>query len=159
VTPVVRTRAVTAALLSGLLVAGICSHGSAAGQTACKRVSRHVILNLNDDKHHHVIDHAFDARRAGHPRILHIRRQEADANRRASLRGIPTRRGYDRDEYPPALSDEGGRGAHRPLYQVVGEPQCWTTYGHAAPSVLQRAKLRFRTLGGRAGGEPNAMRL
>jgi Deoxyribonuclease NucA/NucB len=113
VTLAVRTRAATAALLTSvLLVTGIGSQGAAAGQTACKRVARHVILDLNDDKHHHVIDHAFDARRAGQPRVLHIRRGEARANRRASLRGIPTRRGYDRDEYPPAMSDEGGKGAH-----------------------------------------------
>ena len=32
-------------------------------------------------------------------------------HRRESLRGIPTKKGYDRDEYPPAMTDEGGRGA------------------------------------------------
>jgi hypothetical protein len=55
--------------------------------------------------------HAFDARRTGHPRVLHIRRYEGSANRRASLRGISTKPGYDRDEYPPAMTDEGGEGA------------------------------------------------
>ena len=44
-------------------------------------------------------------------RVLHFRRYEATANRRASLRGIPTKKGFDRDEYPPAMSDEGGKGA------------------------------------------------
>ena len=78
---------------------------------SCKRVPRHVIVNLNDDKHHNVIDHAFDARRAGHPRVLHIRRAERWANRAAALRGIPKKRGYDRDQYPPAMADEGGKGA------------------------------------------------
>jgi hypothetical protein len=52
------------------------------------------------------------ARRKGQRRVLHIRRYEAAANRRASLRGIPTKRGYDRGEYPPAMSDEGGKGAY-----------------------------------------------
>jgi hypothetical protein len=47
----------------------------------------------------------------GQPRVPHVRRYEATANRRASLRGIPTKPGYDRDEYPPAMSDEGGKGA------------------------------------------------
>lgn len=79
---------------------------------ACKRIPRHVIVDLNDDRHHNVIDHAFDARRAGHPRVLHLRRQERWANRRAALRGVPTRKGYDRDQYPPAIADEGGKGAH-----------------------------------------------
>ena len=27
------------------------------------------------------------------------------------MRGIPTKKGFDRDEYPPAMSDEGGKGA------------------------------------------------
>lgn len=78
---------------------------------ACKRIPRHVIVDLNDDKHHNVIDHAFDARRAGHPRVLHIRRAERWANRAAALRGIPTKKAYDRDQYPPAMADEGGKGA------------------------------------------------
>jgi hypothetical protein len=101
------------ALLLGVFVVTGLLGSSAAARTpaACKRIPRHVVVDLNDDKHNEVIDHAFDARRAGHPRILHIRRLEAKANRRASLRGIPTKKGFDRDEYPPAISDEGGKGA------------------------------------------------
>ena len=30
---------------------------------------------------------------------------------RKYYRGIPTKKGFDRDEYPPAMSDEGGKGA------------------------------------------------
>ena len=33
------------------------------------------------------------------------------ANRRQSLKGIPTKKNLDRDEYPPAMFDEGGTGA------------------------------------------------
>jgi hypothetical protein len=78
---------------------------------ACKRIPRHVFVDLNDNRHSSVIDHAFDARRAGHPRVLHILRQERWANHSAALSGIPKRRGYDRDQYPPAIADEGGKGA------------------------------------------------
>lgn len=49
--------------------------------------------------------------RRRYPTVLHIDRAGADANRRESLAGIATRKGYDRDEYPPALAREGGRGA------------------------------------------------
>lgn len=35
----------------------------------------------------------------------------ADARRAESLRGWPTRKGFDLDEYPPASSYDGGRGA------------------------------------------------
>jgi len=40
---------------------------------------------------------------------LHIRRDEAVAKRRASLKASRPSPGFDRDEYPPAMSDEGGR--------------------------------------------------
>ncbi len=45
------------------------------------------------------------------PSILTVDRPGADANRSAALRGIPTKPGYDRDEYPPAMFDEGGASA------------------------------------------------
>lgn len=62
-------------------------------------------------KHAAVADHVLDAVRAGQPEVLHIARDEAGQNRRRSLAGVPTRPGFDRDEYPPAVSDEGGAGA------------------------------------------------
>jgi hypothetical protein len=93
----------------GLTVAG--ANGVTEIRAACTLTRDLVVVDLDDYKHRHIIDHALDARRAGHRRILHIRRDEATANRRASLRGIPTKPRYDRDEYPPAMSDEGGKGA------------------------------------------------
>jgi hypothetical protein len=36
-----------------------------------------VIVNLDDDRHHRPNDHAFDARRAGYPRVFHVLREEA----------------------------------------------------------------------------------
>ena len=83
-----------------------------ATRDSCERVDRPVVVDLHNIKHDPVIDHAFDAIALGKPRILHIARDEAKTNRRLSLRGIPTKEGYDRDEYPPAMSDEGGKGAH-----------------------------------------------
>jgi hypothetical protein len=87
------------------------AHAATENEAACTLTRKLVVVDLDNVKHRHILDHAFDARRNGHPRVLHIRRSEATANRRASLRGIPTKRGYDRDEYPPAMSDEGGQGA------------------------------------------------
>lgn len=47
----------------------------------------------------------------GHSSICTIDRKGADQNRDESLRGIPTKRGFDRDEWPMAMCAEGGRGA------------------------------------------------
>jgi Deoxyribonuclease NucA/NucB len=46
----------------------------------------------------------------GWPRTLVLNRPGADARRERLLRDIPTRDGYDRDEYPPAVARGRGRG-------------------------------------------------
>ncbi len=69
------------------------------------------IVDLDDRKHARILDHTHDAIERGLPSRLTIDRPEARTNRRLSLRGIPAKSGYDRDEYPPAASEEGGKGA------------------------------------------------
>lgn len=53
--------------------------------------------------------YAYDAN--GYPEILTIDRPSAKNNRRVSLKGIDKIPGKDLDEYPPAMSREGGIGA------------------------------------------------
>ena len=55
--------------------------------------------------------HIADAQSAGYPSVLTINRPSARQQRVESLRGTPVREGADRDEYPPAMFLEGGRGA------------------------------------------------
>jgi RHS repeat-associated protein len=57
--------------------------------------------------------HIARAQAAGQPRTLTVDRAGAAVNRREALRGMPTKAGKDRDEYPPAMFKEGGRGASR----------------------------------------------
>ncbi|WP_046213082.1 NucA/NucB deoxyribonuclease domain-containing protein [Paenibacillus wulumuqiensis] len=56
-------------------------------------------------------DHIKDAIAAGESAICTIDRKGAKENRRESLKGIETRKGYDRDEWPMAMCKEGGAGA------------------------------------------------
>lgn len=55
--------------------------------------------------------HAEDAIAAGKPNVLTIDRTNTAARRRDSLRGTKAKPGFDRDEFPPAMFEEGGRGA------------------------------------------------
>ncbi|SCX09156.1 MULTISPECIES: NucA/NucB deoxyribonuclease domain-containing protein [Agrobacterium] len=55
--------------------------------------------------------HIVDAQALGQPSVLTLDRPGTSARRAASLRGIPTKPGMDRDEYPPATFAEGGAGA------------------------------------------------
>ncbi|MGK9233718.1 hypothetical protein KXS07_19445 [Inquilinus limosus] len=52
--------------------------------------------------------HIDDAQAMGFPSVLTYDPAGKNARRAASLRGIPTRPGYDRDEYPPAAFAENG---------------------------------------------------
>ena len=88
------------------------AQSTTAGSTAeagCIRQKRAVVVSLA--KYPNIADHVRDAIRSGQPVILHIDRTHADAHRAASTDDLPTKRGYDRDEYPPAMSREGGESA------------------------------------------------
>lgn len=108
--------AVLAALGGAMRGAGGSGSGTAAG-SGCKagqeRTSRVVHVRLPASRYPHIADHVADAV-AGRaedggsarrwPGVLRINRRGADGRRDALLRGIPTRDGFDRDEYPPAMA-------------------------------------------------------
>lgn len=108
-----RTRAAAVlALGGGALLAGAAGLATTDdGPPSCEIVKPGIYVDLDDAKDAKTIDHARAAVRRGQPRILHLDRKDADAHRAASLRGIPTEPGMDRDEYPPAATVEGGAGA------------------------------------------------
>lgn len=88
--------------------------------------------------------HIEDARRAGQPDVLTLDRSRAKQNRRDSLRGQPTVRGKDRDEYPPAMSREGGQGASvRPI--APGDNRgSGSTIGHQLRDYPDGTRYRVR---------------
>ena len=55
--------------------------------------------------------HAEDAQAAGQPDVLTVKRPGASDRRGEATAGHPTQAGSDRDEYPPAVTAEGGKGA------------------------------------------------
>lgn len=74
---------------------------------SCERTIAPIVVDQDDG----VIAHAQAAIRQGAPVELILERTGAAQRRKASLRGIKTRPGFDRDEYPPAISAQGGAGA------------------------------------------------
>lgn len=76
----------------------------------CERRKRSVPVRFSRRRWPNISNHISDVR-SRYPAVLHIDRAGADENRRRATRGIPTKRNYDRDEYPPAVSEEGGAGA------------------------------------------------
>ena len=99
-------RGLIAATLA-LVIAG----GGVAEADACQRQYHSVYVELSSSRYPQTTDHIADAIAAGEAALLHIARDQEEANREASLAPWPPRTGFDRDEYPPAMSDEGGTGA------------------------------------------------
>ena len=78
--------------------------------------------------------HALAAIRKGWPSVLVLNRKGASSRRNRLLAGIPTKRGYDRDEYPPAV----GRGVGVHLQSGSG-PRGWKADVRYVPSRENRS--------------------
>jgi hypothetical protein len=76
---------------------------SATDGTGCKRPSGVVSVGFSKTKFPHIRSHELAAIRRGYPRVLTIERDGAASRREHLLADIPTRPGYDRDEFPPAV--------------------------------------------------------
>lgn len=63
------------------------------------------------DRYPETAEHIQEAIKNGESAVCTINREEAEENRKESLKGVPTKKGYDRDEWPMAMCAEGGSGA------------------------------------------------
>lgn len=70
-----------------------------------------VTLHFPADRYPETARHIKEAIAAGESPSCTLDREGADKNRKESLKGIPTKAGYDRDEWPMAMCAEGGSGA------------------------------------------------
>jgi len=102
------------------------------------------MVRLDDDRYPLTTDHILDAIRKGERRLLHIDRRNADERRDEALRGIPTKRGYDRDEYPPAASREGGRGADVRYVRSSDNRGAGSSMGSQLRPYCEGQAFRFR---------------
>jgi hypothetical protein len=117
----------------------------------CRLVRRPVRVRFDDDRWPHIADHIRDAQRLRDQRgrlrfrrVFHIDRAGADENRRQSLQGILTRKGFDRDEYPPAVAREGGKGAHVRYVRSGENRSAGSFMGHELEGFC--SKQRFQML-------------
>jgi hypothetical protein len=69
------------------------------------------ILNFATEKYPETAAHIQAAIAKGESAVCTIDREGADDNRSEALKSIPTKDGYDRDEWPMAMCEEGGVGA------------------------------------------------
>lgn len=68
-------------------------------------------VTISKSKYPEAAKHIQDAQKAGQPKTLTLSRVEAAKRRKEALNGHPPEKGKDRDEYPPAMTREGGKRA------------------------------------------------
>jgi len=84
--------------------------GPSAPQSGTEQGSDYTLV-FPADRYPETGKHIKDAVAAGASAVCTIDREGAEGNREQSLRGIPTKKGFDRDEWPMAMCEEGGEGA------------------------------------------------
>jgi hypothetical protein len=81
--------------------------------TSCARPKAVQRLVFSARKYPNIRKHFRAALRRGWPRVMVLNRGGADARRDHLLRDIPTRAGFDRDEYPAAVGRGKGKSLER----------------------------------------------
>ncbi|MCP3772301.1 NucA/NucB deoxyribonuclease domain-containing protein [Paenibacillus sp. MZ04-78.2] len=78
---------------------------------ASNQAESEVTLNFPSDRYPETAAHIKAAIEHEKSSICTIDRKGAEANRKESLRGVPVKPNLDRDEFPMAMCEEGGKGA------------------------------------------------
>ena len=131
-----RTRITAAALtLTGLVWMPAGANTPTDARLAeCVRPSGVQRIAFSAREYPNVRRHFRGALRRGWPRRLVVNRRGADARRERALRDIPTREGFDRDEYPPAVGRGRGPGLERGR-----NPRGWKADVRYVPSSENRS--------------------
>jgi Deoxyribonuclease NucA/NucB len=114
---------------------------------ACQRQYHSVHVELSTSRYPQTTDHWQDAIRAGHAALLHIDRENADLHRDQSLAGFPPRAGFDRDEYPLAMSEEGGSGASVRYIDPADNRGSGSVVGNQLEAWCEEQPFRIRFVG------------
>ena len=91
-------------------------------------------ISFSRTKYPNIRRHFRAALRRGWPRTLVLNRPGSDARRDRLLGGFPTRPGFDRDEYPPAVGRGRGKGLRRGTH-----PRGWKADVRYVPSSENRS--------------------
>ncbi|WP_436864016.1 DNA-entry nuclease [Bacillus fungorum] len=82
-------------------------------ETSIKKTNAYdQVLEFPKERYPETGKHITDAIKEGHSEVCTIDRGGAAERRKLSLAPYPSKKGYDRDEWPMAMCKEGGKGAH-----------------------------------------------
>lgn len=102
-----------------------------------------VKLEFPSAKYPETAQHIKDAIATGHSNTCTIDRDGADHNRELSLKGVPTRKSKDRDEWPMAMCAEGGDGADIRYISPKDNRGAGSWVGHKLDDYPDGTKIEF----------------
>lgn len=108
--------------------------GAPAAKARCATSRGIVSIGLSRTKYPNILAHNRRAIEKGWPRTMRVNRRGADARRAKLLARIPTKRGFDRDEYPAAVGRGKGKGLER-----GSSPRGWRADVEYVPSSENRS--------------------
>ncbi|GIP14937.1 hypothetical protein J40TS1_05790 [Paenibacillus montaniterrae] len=101
------------------------------------------VLEFPSDSYPETALHIYSAIENGHSDVCTIDRDGADERRKQSLKGISTREGYDRDEWPMAMCAEGGEGASVAYVNSSDNRGAGSWVGHQLSAYEDGEKVLF----------------
>ena len=107
-------------------------------RTSCTRPRAVQPLVFSRSRYPNIRRHVIRAIRRGWPRVMVLNRPGAEERRERLLEGIPTRRGFDRDEYPAAVGRGRPNGRSRALVRGTN-PRGWRADVMYVPSRENRS--------------------
>ncbi|MDN4111890.1 NucA/NucB deoxyribonuclease domain-containing protein [Paenibacillus polymyxa] len=102
-----------------------------------------VRLEFPSDRYPETAQHIKEAIAAGKSPVCTIDREGADHNRDLSLKGVPTKKGKDRDEWPMAMCAEGGEGADIKYISPKDNRGAGSWVGHKLDEYKDGTKVEF----------------
>ncbi|MCP3746692.1 NucA/NucB deoxyribonuclease domain-containing protein [Paenibacillus sp. A3M_27_13] len=118
--------------------------------TASKQIQSHTVttgatlqLEFPSAKYPETAQYIKEAIAAGKSPVCTIDREGADHNRELSLKGVPTKKGKDRDEWPMAMCTEGGEGADIKYISPKDNRGAGSWVGHKLEEYIDGTKVEF----------------
>jgi hypothetical protein len=115
---------------------------TSAAQEPCNDTGKTIDVSFSHQRWPNFTEHISDVRQR-YEKVFHIDRLDARANRYASTKDTPTAEGMDRDEYPPAMSAEGGAGADVRLIPMSENRSSGSYMGAALGSYCNGVHFRM----------------
>ncbi|MBG9771223.1 sporulation protein [Bacillus vallismortis] len=100
-------------------------------------------IALPSDRYPETAKHIEDAINEGYSDVCTIDRDGAEERREQSLKDVPPKTGYDRDEWPMAMCKEGGEGASVEYISPADNRGAGSWVGHQLTDYPDGTKVLF----------------